>query len=88
MTAKKDVTGTMEFGAHLPHLGRQVGRESLIDFAQAIERAGFASGWVSDHVCWPAGSRRSTRIRRMVRSRRRPTWGGWTRSARSCSSPP
>jgi len=45
---------TMEFGAHLPHLGRQVGRESLIDFAQAVERAGFASGWVSDHVCWPA----------------------------------
>jgi len=44
----------MEFGAHLPHLGRQVGRESLINFAQAIERAGYASGWVSDHVCWPA----------------------------------
>jgi probable F420-dependent oxidoreductase len=31
-----------------------VGRDSLIDFAQAVERAGFASGWVSDHVCWPA----------------------------------
>jgi probable F420-dependent oxidoreductase len=52
---KHDGTGrAMEFGAHLPHLGRQVGRESLIDFAQAIERAGYASGWVSDHVCWPA----------------------------------
>jgi probable F420-dependent oxidoreductase len=44
----------MEFGAHLPHLGRNVGRDSLVDFAQAIERAGFASCWVSDHVCWPA----------------------------------
>ncbi len=44
----------MEFGVHLPHLGRNVAREPLIDFAQAIERAGYASGWVSDHVCWPA----------------------------------
>ncbi|MGD8415619.1 MAG: LLM class F420-dependent oxidoreductase [Pseudomonadales bacterium] len=44
----------MEFGIHLPHLGRNTGRETLIDFAQAVEAAGFASGWVSDHVCWPA----------------------------------
>jgi len=44
----------MEFGVHLPQLGRNVGREPLIDFAQAIEGAGYASGWVSDHVCWPA----------------------------------
>ncbi|MEZ5557051.1 MAG: LLM class F420-dependent oxidoreductase [Pseudomonadales bacterium] len=44
----------MEFGIHLPHLGRNVGREPLIDFAQAVEAAGYASGWVSDHVCWPA----------------------------------
>jgi len=44
----------MQFGVHLPHLGRNVGRESLTQFAQAIEEAGFASGWVSDHVCWPA----------------------------------
>lgn len=44
----------MEFGIHLPHLGRNAGREPLIDFAQAVEDAGYASGWVSDHVCWPA----------------------------------
>jgi len=44
----------MQYGVHLPHLGRNVDRESLTEFAQAIEKAGFASGWVSDHVCWPA----------------------------------
>ncbi|MCP5183691.1 MAG: LLM class F420-dependent oxidoreductase [Pseudomonadales bacterium] len=44
----------MDFGIHLPHLGRNTGRDSLIDFAQSVEAAGFASGWVSDHVCWPA----------------------------------
>lgn len=44
----------MDFGIHLPHLGRNTGREPLIDFAQAVEGAGYASGWVSDHVCWPA----------------------------------
>jgi len=44
----------MEFGIHLPHLGRNTGREPLIDFAHAVEAAGYASGWVSDHVCWPA----------------------------------
>jgi len=44
----------MEFGVHLPQLGRNVAREPLIDFARAIEGAGYASGWVSDHVCWPA----------------------------------
>ncbi|MGE0621998.1 MAG: TIGR03619 family F420-dependent LLM class oxidoreductase [Pseudomonadales bacterium] len=44
----------MEFGVHLPQLGRNVAREPLIDFARAIEAAGYDSGWVSDHVCWPA----------------------------------
>lgn len=44
----------MAFGVHLPHLGRQVGRDSLITFAQAVERAGYHSAWVSDHVAWPA----------------------------------
>lgn len=44
----------MEFGVHLPQLGRNVGREPLMDFARAIEGAGYDSGWVSDHVCWPA----------------------------------
>lgn len=44
----------MQWGVHLPHLGRQVSRESLVEFAQTIEQLGCHSGWVSDHVCWPA----------------------------------
>ncbi|MBM4204379.1 MAG: LLM class F420-dependent oxidoreductase [Gammaproteobacteria bacterium] len=48
------VSRTLEFGVHLPHLGRQVDRDSLINFAQQAEVAGYASGWVSDHVAWPA----------------------------------
>ena len=43
----------MEFGVHLPHLGRDVGREQLVHFAQTIEALGCHSGWVSDHVAWP-----------------------------------
>ena len=43
----------MDFGIHLPHLGRQVGRESLMHFTQAAEQAGVHSVWVSDHLCWP-----------------------------------
>lgn len=39
---------------HLPHLGRDVGRDSLIGFAQAAEKIGIHSAWASDHVCWPA----------------------------------
>ncbi len=45
---------SMRFGVHLPHLGRRVDPDSLVRFAQGIERAGYTSGWVSDHVCWPA----------------------------------
>ena len=44
----------MQWGVHLPHLGRGVGRDVLVDFAQRIEALGCHSGWVSDHVCWPA----------------------------------
>lgn len=44
----------MDWGVHLPHLGRSVGRESLMEFAREIESLGVHSGWVSDHVCWPA----------------------------------
>ncbi len=38
---------------HLPHLGRDVGRDSLIEFAQTAEKIGIHSAWASDHVCWP-----------------------------------
>jgi probable F420-dependent oxidoreductase len=43
----------MDWGIHLPHLGRQGTRRGLIDFAQHAEALGFHSGWVSDHVAWP-----------------------------------
>lgn len=44
----------MDWGVHLPQLGREVGRDALIAFAQELDRLGVHSGWVSDHVCWPA----------------------------------
>ena len=44
----------IDWGVHLPHLGRQVGADTLTHFAQSIEGAGVHSGWVSDHICWPA----------------------------------
>lgn len=45
--------GRMDWGIHLPHLGRQATRRNLIEFAQHAEQLGFHSGWVSDHVAWP-----------------------------------
>jgi len=44
----------MDWGVHLPHLGRDVSRDSLIKFAQTADTLGVHSGWTSDHVCWPA----------------------------------
>ncbi|MEM7101370.1 MAG: TIGR03619 family F420-dependent LLM class oxidoreductase [Pseudomonadota bacterium] len=44
----------IDWGVHLPHLGRQVDTTTLVNFAQTIEALGCHSGWVSDHVCWPA----------------------------------
>ncbi len=44
----------MDWGIHLPHLGRQATRTALIEFAQQAEQLGFHSGWVSDHVAWPS----------------------------------
>ena len=44
----------MDIGVHLPQLGRGADRDALIDFAREIDRLGVHSGWVSDHVCWPA----------------------------------
>ncbi|HLZ68493.1 MAG TPA: LLM class F420-dependent oxidoreductase [Dehalococcoidia bacterium] len=43
----------MQFGLHLPHLGRSASREVLSGFAQAAEATGFDSLWVSDHVIVP-----------------------------------
>ena len=44
----------IDFGVHLPHIGSRVSRDTLTHFAQTIEALGCHSGWVSDHVCWPA----------------------------------
>ncbi len=44
----------IDWGVHLPHLGRSVSRESLTNFAQTLEQNGVHSAWVSDHVCWPS----------------------------------
>lgn len=44
----------MQWGAHLPHLGRTVDRATVVDFARELERLGCHSAWASDHICWPA----------------------------------
>lgn len=43
----------MDWGLHLPHLGRQATRENLIAFATTADRLGVHSLWSSDHVAWP-----------------------------------
>jgi probable F420-dependent oxidoreductase len=43
----------MEFGLHLPHIGRSATREHVLEFARAADELGMHSGWVSDHVAWP-----------------------------------
>ncbi len=43
----------MDWGVHLPHLGKQATRRNLIDFAQHAESLGYHSAWVSDHIAWP-----------------------------------
>ena len=44
----------MDFGVHLPHLGRQASGATVRDFAREAEALGFASAWASDHIAWPA----------------------------------
>jgi probable F420-dependent oxidoreductase len=44
----------MQFGVHLPHLGHQADGPTLRRFAAKAEALGFHSGWVSDHIAWPA----------------------------------
>lgn len=43
----------MDFGVHLPQLGRGATRANLIEWAEEADRLGMHSGWVSDHVAWP-----------------------------------
>lgn len=44
----------MDFGVHLPHLGRQAGRDTIIEHAQNADELGYHSVWTSDHIAWPA----------------------------------
>ncbi|MEM7275435.1 MAG: LLM class F420-dependent oxidoreductase [Actinomycetota bacterium] len=43
----------MEFGVHLPQLGRSADRTALLTWAEEADRLGLHSGWVSDHIAWP-----------------------------------
>jgi probable F420-dependent oxidoreductase len=45
----------MDFGVHLPHLGRGADRHNLARFARRADELGYHSGWVSDHIAWPTG---------------------------------
>ena len=44
----------MDIGVHLPQLGRGATRAALQEFCREAERLGVHSGWVSDHIAWPA----------------------------------
>lgn len=44
----------VDIGVHLPQLGRSATRSALVEFCAEAERLGVHSGWVSDHLCWPA----------------------------------
>lgn len=44
----------MDIGVHLPQLGRGASRQALIEFCSEAERLEVHSGWVSDHIAWPA----------------------------------
>ena len=43
----------IEFGVHLPQLGRNADRDTLLAFAREIDRLGIESAWTSDHIAWP-----------------------------------
>ena len=44
----------MDIGVHLPQLGRGATRSALKEFCAEAERLNVHSGWVSDHIAWPA----------------------------------
>lgn len=43
----------MDWGVHLPHLGRQATPEILTNFVKTCDRIGVHSAWSSDHIAWP-----------------------------------
>jgi hypothetical protein len=52
--ASAEQHGAMDWGIHLPHLGRDVSPDVLVDFARRSEAAGCHAAWVSDRVAWRA----------------------------------
>ncbi len=46
----------MKFGLHLPHVGQFATRDEILGTAQLLEREGFDSVWVADHVVMPVHS--------------------------------
>ncbi len=45
--------GAMDWGAHLPHIGRQATPQHLVEFARTCDEIGVHSVWTSDHIAWP-----------------------------------
>src|SRR5580692_12785577 len=43
----------MQFGIHLPHIGRKAGPASIRRAAEQAEALGFADVWVSEHIIVP-----------------------------------
>ena len=54
----------MKFGVCLTHYGREVGSAELVEAVEEIERLGFDSIWVTDHVVIPEGVREAQLIYR------------------------
>ena len=61
---------SIRIGAKLPHSGRLPAQLGLVPMARRIEKAGFDSMWVSDHVVFP----REVKSRYPFSVDGRPTW--------------
>jgi probable F420-dependent oxidoreductase len=61
---------SIRLGAKLPHSGSLPARLGLVTMAQRLEKAGFDSMWVSDHVVFPE----EVRSRYPFAANGRPTW--------------
>ncbi len=46
----------MQFGIHLPHVGRKAGPDSIREAAVQAEQLGFDDVWVSEHIIVPRGA--------------------------------
>ena len=46
----------MQFGVHLPHVGRKAGPEAIREAAVQAEQLGFDDVWVSEHIIVPRGA--------------------------------